>query len=113
MPSLIRVSVDRARNLHVLENSQVGDVSTDTYVEVRIGNNANRTRTCRKSLNPIWGEDMKFEVADDSLLQVSTQSFKECHINRLPKHYTRMAHFLCFMYVLFASFYLVIQIVII
>jgi hypothetical protein len=69
MPSLVRVVVDRARDLPIMDSSMQGDASTDAFVEVRLGDEAKRTNTFRKSLNPVWNEDFIFEVIDDSSLQ--------------------------------------------
>lgn len=35
-----------------------------------------RTAVCKKTLNPYWGEEFKFEVADDSVLQNEPIEFK-------------------------------------
>lgn len=35
-----------------------------------------RTKLCKKTLNPYWGEEFKFEVADDSALQNEPIEFK-------------------------------------
>ena len=35
-----------------------------------------RTAVCKKTLNPTWGEEFKFEVADDSVLQNEPIEFK-------------------------------------
>jgi uncharacterized protein YbjQ (UPF0145 family) len=43
---------------------------TDAYVEVRFADfEVQRTQICRKTLNPVWNEDFRFEVSDDSDLQ--------------------------------------------
>ena len=53
-----------------MDSGTGGDASTDAFVEVRLGDAQNkRTSTCRKSLNPQWGEEFRFEVMDDSTLQ--------------------------------------------
>jgi hypothetical protein len=76
MPSLIRVGVGRARDLPLLDSSMQGDAYTDAYVEVRLGDEVKRTQTYRKSLNPIWNEDFRFEVMDDSSLQEAPLELK-------------------------------------
>lgn len=65
--------------------------STDAYVTVSLGGHAGlvtenqeelmfsgaetektytaRTKVCRRTLNPVWDEEFRFEVADDTLLQ--------------------------------------------
>lgn len=37
-----------------------------------------RTKLCKKTLNPVWEEEFKFEVADDSVLQNEPIEFKVC-----------------------------------
>ena len=69
MPSLIKIEVSKARDLPVMDSSLQGDDSTDAFVEVRLCEGYKRTKTCRKSLNPVWDEDFRFEIIDDSSLQ--------------------------------------------
>ena len=43
---------------------------TDAYVEVKFADfEVLRTQICRKTLDPIWNEDFRFEVSEDSDLQ--------------------------------------------
>ncbi|KAI8908982.1 hypothetical protein EDD86DRAFT_206598 [Gorgonomyces haynaldii] len=43
---------------------------TDAYVEIRFADfEVVRTQICRKTLDPIWNEDFRFEVSEDSDLQ--------------------------------------------
>ena len=37
-----------------------------------------RTRVCRNTINPVWDEEFRFEVADDTLLQDEPLIFKVC-----------------------------------
>jgi hypothetical protein len=69
MPSLVKIEVGRARDLPVMDSSLQGDASTDAFVEVRVCDDLKRTKTCRKSLNPAWDEEFRFEIIDDSSLQ--------------------------------------------
>ena len=74
--------------------------STDAYVTVSLGGHAAlvaenqdeltfngsdaekmytaRTKVCRHTLNPVWDEEFRFEVADDTLLQDEPLIFKVC-----------------------------------
>jgi hypothetical protein len=43
---------------------------TDAFVEVKYSDyEPYRTQICRRTLNPVWNEDFRFEVNDDSDLQ--------------------------------------------
>jgi hypothetical protein len=79
--------------------------STDAYVTVSLGGHAGlvaenqeeatfggkdaektytaRTKVCRRTLNPVWEEEFRFEVADDTLLQEEPLIFKVCHSETL------------------------------
>lgn len=74
--------------------------STDAYVKVSLGGHAGlvtenqedfmfsgqetektytaRTKVCRRTLNPVWDEEFRFEIADDALLQDEPLIFKVC-----------------------------------
>lgn len=74
--------------------------STDAYVTVSLGGHAGlisenqeeffvsggeaektytaRTKVCRRTLNPVWDEEFRFEIADDTLLQDEPLIFKVC-----------------------------------
>ena len=38
-------------------------IMVDAYVEVRLNDAVQRTATCRKSLNPVWKEEFRFEAS--------------------------------------------------
>jgi hypothetical protein len=69
MPSLLKVKIERARDLPVMDKNLQGDASTDAYVVMSLDSKSQRTRTCRKSLNPVFNEEFRFEIVDDSILQ--------------------------------------------
>lgn len=69
MPSLLKIKIERARDLPVMDRNLQGDASTDAYVVVVLDSQSQRTRTCRKSLNPSFNEEFRFEIVDDSTLQ--------------------------------------------
>ena len=68
--------------------------STDAYVSVTLGGHSGlvadyeegshekcftaRTKICRRTINPMWDEEFRFEVADDTLLQDEPLIFKVC-----------------------------------
>ena len=67
MPCILKIRVYGGRDLPVMDWSSE---LTDAYVELRLaGYGAQRTSVCRKTLNPIWNEDFRFEVNDESDLQ--------------------------------------------
>lgn len=67
MPCILKVHVEAARGLPAMDRtSEVADA----YVELRFADSEiQRTSVCRKTLNPIWREDFRFEVPDETLLQ--------------------------------------------
>jgi hypothetical protein len=69
MPSLVKIKIERGRDLPAMDRNVSGESSTDAFVEVRLDDQMQRTSTCRKSLNPVWNEEFRFEVTDDSVLQ--------------------------------------------
>lgn len=69
MPSLLKIKIERARDLPVMDRNLQGDASTDAYVVIVLDSQSQRTRTCRKSLNPSFNEEFRFEIVDDSTLQ--------------------------------------------
>jgi hypothetical protein len=70
MPSLVKIKVERGRDLPSSDNSNAStETSTDAYVEIKLDDQVQRTSTCRKSNNPVWNEEFRFEVTDDSVLQ--------------------------------------------
>ena len=67
MPCILKVKINSARNLPVMDRTTE---LTDAFVEVRFADmDTLRTQICRKTLNPVWNADFRFEVADDSDLQ--------------------------------------------
>jgi len=105
MPSTVKVRINGARNLPIMDgpsraNALVSGVlnlspSTDAYVSVTLGGHSGlvadyelevgpekcftaRTRICRRTLHPVWDEEFRFEVADDTVLQDEPLIFKVC-----------------------------------
>jgi Ca2+-dependent lipid-binding protein len=67
MPCILKIRVFSARDLPVMDKASE---LTDAYVEVRFADqDLQRTAVCRKTLNPVWNEDFRFEVSDDADLQ--------------------------------------------
>jgi hypothetical protein len=113
MPSTVKVRVKGARNLPVMDRpsavAQVGGLrnpilstpSTDAYVLVTLGGHYNltdqedkesqekqkcytaKTKVCRRTLHPIWNEEIRFDIASDSLLQDEPLIFKVCDSDAL------------------------------
>jgi len=66
MPCILKVKIISARNLPVMDRKTE---LTDAYVEIKFDSFEETTKICRKTLNPVWNEDFRFEVNDDSILQ--------------------------------------------
>ena len=72
MPSTVKIRVLAARDLPVMDRSSK---LTDAFVEIRFGDRTMETRTARKTLNPRWNEDFRFDVSDDSRLQDEVSTY--------------------------------------
>ncbi|KAI8930309.1 hypothetical protein BC831DRAFT_502422 [Entophlyctis helioformis] len=67
MPCILKVRVIAARNLPIMDRTT--DL-TDAFVEVKFADfETFRTQICRRTLNPSWNEDFRYEVSDDADLQ--------------------------------------------
>ena len=64
MPSLVKIRVIEGRDLPAVE----GDF-LDCYVDIQLGSEQQRTETIRKTLDPYWDEEFRFEIVDDAILQ--------------------------------------------
>lgn len=66
MPGKVKVKILAGRNLPIMDR---GSLTTDAYVEIKLGNVCHKTEVARKTLNPQWNSDwFRFEL-DDSELQ--------------------------------------------
>eukprot|EP00730_Choanoeca_flexa_P003927 TRINITY_DN11540_c0_g2_i1.p1 TRINITY_DN11540_c0_g2~~TRINITY_DN11540_c0_g2_i1.p1 ORF type:complete len:988 (+),score=238.05 TRINITY_DN11540_c0_g2_i1:79-3042(+) len=63
MPGDLKVRVVQARDLPVMNNAQ----QADAYVEVKLNQHFGKTKIVKKSLNPRFDEDFRFEVEDEDL----------------------------------------------
>lgn len=59
-----------------MERKLQGEAFTDSYVDIRLRQQQQRTQTIKKTLNPVWDEEFRFEVVDDSFLQNTPVEFK-------------------------------------
>ena len=67
MPCILKTRIVGARDLPVMDKATE---LTDAYVEVKFADyEVQRTQICRRTLNPQWNEDFRFEVSDDADLQ--------------------------------------------
>ncbi|RKP15493.1 hypothetical protein BJ684DRAFT_18196 [Piptocephalis cylindrospora] len=74
MPCILKVKVLAAKNLPVMDRKSE---LTDAFVEVRFADfDTQRTSIARKTLNPVWGEDFRYEVSDDVDLQDEPLEFR-------------------------------------
>ena len=83
----------------VLRNPIASTPSTDAYVLVTLGGHASlldqeegsetkkvytaKTRVCRRTLHPVWDEEFRFDVSNDTLLQDEPLIFKVCDSDAL------------------------------
>ena len=66
MPAALKIRVIGARNLPVMDTASG---LTDAYVDLRFAQTSHRSAICYRSLNPVWNQDFRIEVADDCDLQ--------------------------------------------
>ena len=87
MPSAIKIQVQRARGLPIMDAGSRGLIQqADPYVEIEFANekeNERTTRIQRKTLDPEWNEEFRIEVLDDSQLQTWPIVFKYVRLVRL------------------------------
>ena len=65
MPSVVKVRVVAGRNLPEMDRAG----NTDGFVEVRFAGREETTQVVRKTLDPVWEQDFRFDVHDDAVLQ--------------------------------------------
>jgi Ca2+-dependent lipid-binding protein len=67
MPCILKIRITAARNLPIMDRTTE---LADAYVEVKFADfESLKTQICRKTLDPVWSEDFRFEVAEDADLQ--------------------------------------------
>ncbi|KAI9007389.1 hypothetical protein BC832DRAFT_610651 [Gaertneriomyces semiglobifer] len=67
MPCILKVRIVAARDLPVMDRATE---LTDAFVEIKFADyDEYRTQICRRTLNPVWNEDFRFEVSNDADLQ--------------------------------------------
>lgn len=64
------------RDLPEMDRNVRGEFYTDAYVDIKFRHFEYRTQIRRKTLNPVWDEEFRFDVADDSELQNEPIEFK-------------------------------------
>ena len=90
MPSTIKVRINGAHNLPI-NRTLSGDPFLDASVSVSLGGHAGlishdkdlvniikrfETKVVRHTLNPVWNEEFRFDISDDTLLQDEPMIFK-------------------------------------
>jgi len=73
MPCILKIKVVEARDLPVMDRSSE---RADAYVEISFGEVSKKTEVRKKTLNPIWNEDFRVEVANDAQLQDCAVEFR-------------------------------------
>ncbi|ODN03838.1 C2 domain-containing protein 5 [Orchesella cincta] len=62
MPGKVKVKIVSGRNLPIMDRS---NLTTDAYVEVKLGSSIYKTDVYRKSLHPVWNSEwFRFEMDD-------------------------------------------------
>jgi len=56
--------------IYFTQNPASFSLDLDAFVEVRFSDfEVQRTQICRKTLNPVWNEDFRFEVEEELLIK--------------------------------------------
>ena len=76
MPSRCVVRVIEARDLPLMDRDLAGAEFTDAFVEVRFANFEPCRTAVRRTQQPKWDEEFRFEIVDDAVLQASPIEFK-------------------------------------
>ncbi|KAF1323858.1 putative ca2-dependent phospholipid-binding protein, partial [Globisporangium splendens] len=73
MPCTIKIRLVEARDLPVMDRTSK---LTDAYVGITFASFEAKSSVSKKTLNPKWDEEFRFDVADDSVLQSQPIEFK-------------------------------------
>ena len=73
MPCTIKIRLVEARDLPVIDRASK---LADTYVNITFASFEAKSSVSRKTDNPQWDEEFRFDVADDSVLQSHPIEFK-------------------------------------
>lgn len=79
MPTRVFVHVLKARSLPVMDRASG---LCDAYVKPQLKGvvfEPAQTQIAKKTLNPVWNQDLRCDVSDDCLLQVRTPASREPH----------------------------------
>ena len=75
MPSRCSVRVIEARDLPLMDRDFAGAEFTDAFVEVRFASFEPCRTAVRRTQQPKWDEEFRFEVVDDAVLQARVVSY--------------------------------------
>lgn len=73
MPCTIKIRLVEARDLPVMDRTSK---LADAYVGITFASFEAKSSVSKKTLNPKWDEEFRFDVADDSVLQSQPIEFK-------------------------------------
>ena len=82
MPSRCSVRVIEARDLPLMDRDFAGAEFTDAFVEVRFASFEPCRTAVRRTQQPKWDEEFRFEVVDDAVLQARDARDTRTHTER-------------------------------
>lgn len=74
MPCTIKIRLVEARGLPAMDRAS--SKLSDAYVGITFASFEAKSSVSKKTLNPKWDEEFRFDVADDSVLQSQPIEFK-------------------------------------
>lgn len=92
MPCTIKIRLVEARDLPVMDRTSK---LADAYVGITFASFEAKSSVSKKTLNPKWDEEFRFDVADDSVLQSQPIEFKLMDHDVYTSDAVRVSTFVC------------------